>query len=137
MGRAQKITLKALEVIAEKLRSLPELKPEQKEVGKQEAVAILKGEIVALRARGYSYEQIAEYLKGDGLDIGGAALKSYMTRANASDKASMKAPAKSRPSPKSRATVKADPVAKAKATSGAVSEAGKGSFQVKPDRGEI
>lgn len=137
MKRAQKVTLKTVEAIAEQLRGLPEQKPEQREVGKQEAVAVLKDDIEAVRARGYSYEQIAEYLKGGGLDIGGAALKSYLTRA----KASVKAPAKPKPAPKAEARPKADSGAKMKAAveakSETKSETGKGSFPVKPDRPTI
>ena len=132
MTRVQKITLKAVEAIAEKLKTLPEQKPEERQIGKQEAIAVLKNEIEAVRRRGYSFEQIAEYLKGGGLDIGSAALKSYLARAKAPSKAN-KVASKT----KSKATTQGDPGRTQETSMETRIETGHGGFDVKSDRNEI
>jgi DNA-binding transcriptional MerR regulator len=75
-------TVEKVEKVAEKLRSLPPA-PENKkrQVSKQEAVKILADEITSLQKRGYSIEQIAELMRGEGLDFATPSLRSYLQRA--------------------------------------------------------
>lgn len=75
-------TVEKVEKVADKLRSLPPA-PENKkrEVSKQEAVKILADEITSLQKRGYTIEQIAELMRGEGLDFATPSLRSYLQRA--------------------------------------------------------
>lgn len=76
-------TLAQVEEIASKLRALPEIEPPPKDLTKQEVVKMLAKEIKALQKRGYSLDQIASSLKGEGLDISTPTLKSYLQRTKA------------------------------------------------------
>jgi len=74
-------TKEMLEAIAVKLRNMPPIEEKTKEYSKQEAVKILAKEIAALKTRGYTIDQIAETLRGEGLDISTPTLKNYLQRA--------------------------------------------------------
>jgi hypothetical protein len=78
----------------EKLRALLKAAPETPagtaDTTKQQAVRLLAGEIQTLQRRGYTLEQVAEMLKGGGLVLTTATLKSYLSRAKAA-KAARKA----------------------------------------------
>jgi hypothetical protein len=78
-------TVAQIEEIAGKLKLLPDIDPPQKDLTKADAVKMLAKEIKSLQKRGYSLEQIATSLKGEGLDISTPTLKSYLQK--------MKAPA--------------------------------------------
>jgi hypothetical protein len=74
-------TVKQVEEIASKLRALPAIEPPPKDLTKSDVVRMLAKEIKSLQKRGYSLEQIASSLKGEGLDISTPTLKSYMQKA--------------------------------------------------------
>lgn len=74
-------TAAQVEEIASKLRELPTIEPPPKDLTKQEVVKMLAREIKSLQKRGYSLEQIANSLKGEGLDISTPTLKSYLQKA--------------------------------------------------------
>lgn len=74
-------TVKQVEEIASKLRALPAIEPPPKDLTKSDVVKMLAKEIKSLQKRGYSLEQIASSLKGEGLDISTPTLKSYMQKA--------------------------------------------------------
>lgn len=74
-------TVKQVEEIAGKLRALPAIEPPPKDLTKSDVVKMLAKEIKSLQKRGYSLEQIASSLKGEGLDISTPTLKSYMQKA--------------------------------------------------------
>ncbi len=74
-------TAAQVEEIASKLRELPAIEAPPKDLTKQEVVKMLAKEIKSLQKRGYSLEQIASSLKGEGLDISTPTLKSYMQKA--------------------------------------------------------
>jgi methionine synthase II (cobalamin-independent) len=76
-----KITKQQIDDIALKLRALPEVEKGKQTVSKKDAVKSLSKEITILRKKGYSFEQIAEYLHGEGLDIGTTTLKNYLQKA--------------------------------------------------------
>jgi hypothetical protein len=73
-------TVKQVEEIASKLRALPVIEPPPKDLTKSDVVKMLAKEIKSLQKRGYSLEQIASSLKGEGLDISTPTLKSYMQK---------------------------------------------------------
>jgi hypothetical protein len=74
-------TVEKIESVAEKFRNLPPA-PENKkrEVSKQEIVKMLANEISGLQERGYTIEQIAELMRGEGLDFATPVLRSYLQR---------------------------------------------------------
>lgn len=74
-------TVAQVEEIAGKLRALPAVEPPPKDLTKSDVVKMLAKEIKSLQKRGYSLEQIASSLKGEGLDISTPTLKSYMNKA--------------------------------------------------------
>jgi hypothetical protein len=74
-------TVAQVEEIARKLRALPAVEPPPKDLTKSDVVKMLAKEIKSLQKRGYSLEQIASSLKGEGLDISTPTLKSYMNKA--------------------------------------------------------
>lgn len=114
--------------IAKKLEALPAVQPPPRKLNKQEVVTSLRKEIEALRERGYTLEHIAEVLRGEGLDIGGTTLKSYLTRA------------KGRAKPKARPTSKKSAaVTKKEAVPKQAVEAKKpsGSFKIRPDQEDL
>ena len=74
-------TQEMLEAIAKKLRDMPPIEEKTKKYNKQEAVRILSKEITSLKTRGYTIDQIAETLRGEGLDISTPTLRSYLQRA--------------------------------------------------------
>jgi hypothetical protein len=74
-------TLETARRLAEDLRAIPPKDPAQRRLDKQGMVRELAGEIVALQERGYTIEEVAESLRGRGLDITTPTLKNYLQRA--------------------------------------------------------
>jgi len=72
-----------LGAIAAKLKTMPVIEKKKQEHSKQDAVKVLSKEIAALQKRGYTLDQIAETLRGEGLDITTPTLKSYLQRIKA------------------------------------------------------
>lgn len=85
-------TTEQIEAIAAKLHEMPAVEKKDQKHSKQEAIKRLAKEINAMKKRGYTLDQIAETLRGEGLDIAIPTLKSYLQRAKG--KAGKKAPAK-------------------------------------------
>ena len=85
--------LEQVEAIAAKLRDLPAIEPPPKDLSKKEAVKLLSKEIRSLQKRGYTLEQIATSLKGEGLDISTYTLKSYMNNSKQGGKLKAATPA--------------------------------------------
>ncbi len=77
--------------IGDKLKMLPKIEVVPTEVNRQDAVKLLLPEIAVMQARGYTLNQIAEHLTGNGIEISGSTLRSYIQRAKGS-----KVPAKKR-----------------------------------------
>jgi len=107
-------TKEMLEAIAVKLRNMPPIEEKTTKYSKQEAVRILAKEIAALKTRGYTIDQIAETLRGEGLDIATPTLRSYLQRVRPGTARKQNGrtrkdtpPAAARPSVKEQATSKA------------------------------
>jgi hypothetical protein len=64
-----KYTNEQIEAVRSKMKDLPPIEKSKQEFGKSDVVKMLAKEIAVLRKRGYTFEQISEYLKGEGLDI--------------------------------------------------------------------
>jgi hypothetical protein len=94
IGGAMKYTTEQLTTIAAKLRDMPAIEKPTQELSKQAAVAVLAREITSLRKRGYTLMQIAEALRGEGLDIATPTLKNYLQRTKPAPKNAAKSPAK-------------------------------------------
>jgi len=75
-----KYTSEQIDAIATRLRDMPAVEKRTQQFSKQEAVALLTKEITALQKRGYTLLQIAEALRGEGLDIASPTLKNYLQR---------------------------------------------------------
>ena len=67
--------------LAAELRAIPPKDPAQRRLDKQGMVRLLAEEIIALQQRGYTIEEVAESLRGRGLDITTPTLKNYLQRA--------------------------------------------------------
>jgi len=110
-------TKEMLEAIAVKLRNMPPIEEKTKEYSKQDAVRILAQEINALKGRGYTLDQIAETLKGEGLDISTLTLKNYLQRTKSKRAKRENGRAKKdTPPPAPRPAVKEQATSKAKGT---------------------
>ena len=81
-----------LGAIAAKLKTMPAIEKMKQEHSKQDAVKVLAKEITALQKRGYTLDQIAETLRGEGLDITTPTLKSYLQRIKAGKDKGQKGP---------------------------------------------
>lgn len=76
-------TLADVERIREAMKAMPEVKPEERNLNNQEAVIQLNEEIAAMRSKGYTWDQVAEFFTKNGIDIKATTLKSYARRAGA------------------------------------------------------
>jgi methionine synthase II (cobalamin-independent) len=77
--KKEKITYTKTQVdsISEKLKKMPEISVE-KTFCRRDVVKVLAKEIIELKKRGYTIEQIAETLRGEGFDIATPTLKNYL-----------------------------------------------------------
>lgn len=85
-------TNEKLEAIAAKLKNMPIIEKKKQEHSKQDAVKFLSKEIALLQKRGYTLDQIAETLRGEGFDITTPTLKSYLQRIKAGKNKEQKEP---------------------------------------------
>ena len=85
-----------IEAIRTKLKTMPSPPAGTVDTTKQEAVRLLAREIAALQNRGYSLDQSAGSLRGEGLDLSTPTLKSYLARAKAAQAKRKRAGAKSK-----------------------------------------
>src|SRR6185503_3770562 len=74
-------TLELAERLVENLRAMPPKAPSKRRLDKQGLVKHLAEEIASLQQRGYTIEEVAESLRGHGLDITTPTLKNYLQRA--------------------------------------------------------
>ncbi len=124
-------TNEKLEAIAAKLKNMPVIEKKKQEHSKQDAVKLLSKEIALLQKRGYTLDQIAETLRGEGLDITTPTLKSYLQRIKAGKNKDSKMAHKT----ESQKTV--TPVNKQATETGQKSKESKASFTPKPDSDDI
>ncbi len=77
-----KYSAEQLEAVAAELRQLPPVK-NAKTLSKQDAIRVLAEELLALKSRGYTLDQIAEALGQRGIEISTPTLKNYLNRTKA------------------------------------------------------
>lgn len=85
-------TNEKIEAIVAKLKTMPVIEKKKQEHNKQDAIKLLSKEIATLQKRGYTLDQIAETLRGEGLDITTPTLKSYLQRIKAGKNKEQKEP---------------------------------------------
>jgi len=119
-------TPEQIEEFANKLQQLPEI-TKNKLSTKKEAIGKLKGEILLLRKKGYSVENIAESLRGIGLDITSQTLKTYLQRTKSVTKKKAQ----------SKATVDTPPLAPSTKTTTNAAYTNTAAFEVKEDTIDI
>ena len=122
-----KYTTEQIEAVRSKMKDLPPIEKKKQELGKSDVVKMLAKEIAVLRKRGYTVENISEYLKGEGLDIGTPSLKSYLQRAKAA----------AAPKPKVQAQKDTPPALSQAPPAPKNAETPKGSFSPRPDSDDI
>lgn len=119
-------TTEQLETIAARLKAMPPIEKKKQEHSKQDSIKILAKEITSLQKRGYSLDQIAETLRGEGLDITTPTLKSYLQRIKAT---------KSKPK-KEQAKAQRD-TAQSADNNPMTATASKATFEPRPDSDDI
>jgi hypothetical protein len=77
------LTYAQLETLKEEMKALKAPPKDNLVANKQESVRVLAGAILELQERDFSMDQIADWLKGKGLDLTTPTLKSYLSRVNA------------------------------------------------------
>jgi len=97
------VTLEVIERIKARAASMPEKEATQRELSARAAVALVKKEVALLQQRGYTLENIAEFLAGEGLSLPAPTLRTYLQQAN---KASAAKRAKAKPTPTATQAVK-------------------------------
>jgi redox-regulated HSP33 family molecular chaperone len=119
---ANQYTKDQIAAVAMKLQGMPDFVKEKTEFSKKETILMLLKEIKDLQKRGYSIEQIASALKGEGIDISTPTLRSYIQQQQ-----KKKAPKKVIASP----AVTTEPAKKP------VKASSTGKFFIKPDSEDI
>ena len=133
------LTLKDVHSIADKLGSAPDLPADKRVLSKKDAVGELRPAIESLRARGYNYEQIADLLTKNGLEISFGSLRQYMAdrQGGRKKKTSKTSAASAAPTPvAAQATASAKPTKSTTATSKTKGDSS-GSFAVTPDTDDL
>jgi hypothetical protein len=101
-------TTEELEKIALKLKELPDIEKSKQKHSKQDAINYLKKEIINLQKRGYSLINIADTLKGVGIDISTPTLRNYLTRSKIAENAASGNLAKTEKQSKTKKTKRQD-----------------------------
>ncbi len=131
------IKLDTIEAMREKMKAAPEVAKEKRSSSKQEAIKELKREIELMQKKGYTLDQISQFMTEGGLQITTPTLKSYLQR---SKTAKSKTQNKEIKQPAVVAAEKTEQAAKSiveKATKATESDLKKGSFETRPDSEEI
>jgi len=79
---ARAVEPERIEAAKSRLRALPEKPKAPKAFSIAEAIRQIKNEVRAALKRGYTFDEIAQALKEDGIDVGTPTLKSYVSRGN-------------------------------------------------------
>lgn len=95
-GKQATVTEETVRLIAAKALEMPE-KPSKRSLSTRAAIDLLKKEMVLLQKRGYSLEEITEFLSGHGLPIASLTLRAYLQRHTAAPARRKKATAADAP----------------------------------------
>ncbi|MFA5976544.1 MAG: hypothetical protein WC859_10335 [Elusimicrobiota bacterium] len=86
-GRARTYTKETADKAAQALRSLPPKPPAERPMSTSDTIKMLKPEIVAAIANGYTHQEIVENLKKNGVKVGLSTLKNSLKGMKAKPKA--------------------------------------------------
>ena len=79
---AREVEPDRIEAAKTRLRALPEKPKAPRTYSLSQAIGQIKNEVRAALKRGYTFDEIAQALKEDGIDVGTPTLKSYVSRGN-------------------------------------------------------
>ena len=79
---AREVDPDRIEAAKTRLRALPEKPKAPRTYSLSQAIGQIKNEVRAALKRGYTFDEIAQALKEDGIDVGTPTLKSYVSRGN-------------------------------------------------------
>jgi hypothetical protein len=135
------LTVAAVDEIRARLAAVPAKDASARAVTRVEAVTRMRGEILALRKRGYSWEEVAAMVSSEGCRVAAATLRTELSRKGAASKTKTReaAPGEkkaAKPVPRGAATAPAaaPPPAKVSPTAPAPPpQARIGSFAVRED----
>jgi hypothetical protein len=138
---AMALTVAAVDEIRARLAAVPAKDASARAVTRVEAVTRMRGEILALRKRGYSWEEVAAMVSTEGCRVAAATLRTELSRKRTASKAktreaapSEKKVAKAVPAGAATAPAPAAPPAKVRPTAAAPPpQARIGSFAVRED----
>jgi hypothetical protein len=88
------LTVAAVDAIRARLAAVGPKDASAREVTRVEAVTRMRGEIVALRERGYSWEEVAALVSSEGCRVAAATLRTELSRKGAAPKGKKREPAR-------------------------------------------
>jgi hypothetical protein len=88
------LTVAAVDAIRARLAAVPAKEASAREVTRVEAVTRMRGEILALRERGYSWEEVAAMVSSEGCRVAAATLRTELSRRGAALKGKKREPAR-------------------------------------------
>ncbi len=74
------LTVAVVDAIRADLAAVPPKDESAREVTRLEAISLMRGEIVALRERGYTWEEVAEMVSGKGCRVTATTLRTELSR---------------------------------------------------------
>jgi hypothetical protein len=74
------LTVAVVDAIRADLAALPPKDESAREVSRLEAIVRMRGEVIALRERGYSWQEVAEVVSSKGCRVTAATLKTELSR---------------------------------------------------------
>jgi hypothetical protein len=74
------LTVAGVDAIRADLAALPPKDESAREVSRLEAIVRMRGEVIALRERGYSWQEVAEVVSSKGCRVTAATLKTELSR---------------------------------------------------------
>lgn len=86
------LTIAAVDAIRARLAAVPAKEASAREVTRVEAVTRMRGEILALRERGYSWEEVAAMVSSEGCRVAAATLRTELSRRGAAPKGKKREP---------------------------------------------
>jgi hypothetical protein len=81
------ITVAAIDAIRTELAAIPQKDDAAREINREEAITRMSTEVLALRERGYSWEEVAAFISRKGCRISASALKTRLSRKGLTPKA--------------------------------------------------
>jgi hypothetical protein len=87
------LTVAKVDAIRARLAAVPAKEPGAHEVTRVEAVTLMRGEILALRERGYSWEEVAAMVSSEGCRVAAATLRTELARRSAAPRSKKREPA--------------------------------------------